>query len=208
MTIARAATQREKLHIKLAISPCHSIWTSGLPVWRRPCHWQMLGSEATTVPTCKSPVWLNLEEALQGKGGFNPRSVALEADPFPLGHWGSKQLWEFLHHRTARVKLDESLCREIRSSEGVPQGSVLSPALFLQYVNNTVNTLPPRVTNSLHADDPTAWTSAEHTSTATRHASDHQQSQLLGRWVVHGNQLQQNTSNTLFTLHCKQRKWL
>ena len=78
-----------------------------------------------------------------------------------------KWISSFLCHRMARVKLDGSLSRKIRLSEGVPQGSVLSPTLFLLYVNDNVNTLPPRVTNSLHADDLVAWTSAEHTSTAT-----------------------------------------
>ena len=65
------------------------------------------------------------------------------------------------------MKLDGSLSKEIRLSEGVPQGSVLSPTLSLLYVNDIVNTLPPRVTNSLNADDLAAWTSAVHISTAT-----------------------------------------
>ena len=55
----------------------------------------------------------------------------------------------FLCHRVARVKLDGSLSREIRVSEGVLQESILSPTLFLLYVNDIVNTLPPSVTNSL-----------------------------------------------------------
>ena len=86
-----------------------------------------------------------------------------------VGVSGQMYRWirSFLYHRMARVKLDGSLSREIRISEGVPQGSVLSPTLFLLYVNGIVYTLPPRVTNSLHADDLAAWTSAEHTSTAT-----------------------------------------
>ena len=67
----------------------------------------------------------------------------------------------------ARVKLYGSFSRGIRLTEGVQQGSVLSPIVFLLYVNDIVNTLPPRVTNSLHADDLAAWTSAEHISTAT-----------------------------------------
>ena len=46
------------------------------------------------------------------------------------------------------------------------------------------------------------WT---HLHSHTCHARDHQQSELLGRWVVHGNQLQQNTSNTLLTLHCERK---
>ena len=56
-----------------------------------------------------------------------------------------KWISSFLYHRVARVKLDGSLSREIRLSEGVPQGSVLLPTLFLLYVNDIVNTLPPRV---------------------------------------------------------------
>ena len=63
---------------------------------------------------------------------------------------------------TLPQKLDGSFSREIRLKEGLPQGSVLL------YENDIVNTLPPSVTNSLHADDLAAWTSAEHTSTATR----------------------------------------
>ena len=73
----------------------------------------------------------------------------------------------FLYHRMARVKLHGSLSREIKLSEGVPQGSVLSHTLFLLYVNDIVKTHPPRVTNSLHADDLAVWTSAEHIPTAT-----------------------------------------
>ena len=67
-----------------------------------------------------------------------------------------KWISSFLYHTMARVKLDGSLSREIKPSEGAPQGRVLSPALFLLYVNNIVTTLPPRVINSLHADDPAA----------------------------------------------------
>ena len=92
----------------------------------------------------------------------------------------------FLYRRMARVKLDGSLSREIRLSEGVPQGSVLSPTLFLLYVNDIVNTLPPRVTNFLHADDLTAWTSAEHTSTATHVMQEtiNRVSSLVDEWCM------------------------
>ena len=73
----------------------------------------------------------------------------------------------FLYHRYARVKLDGSLSKQVRLPDGVPQGSVLSPVLFLLYINDITHTLPPRVSNSLHADDLAVWTSADHTTTAT-----------------------------------------
>ena len=44
-----------------------------------------------------------------------------------------------------------------------------------------------------------------HLHSHTCHARDHQQSELMGRWVVHGNQLQQNTGNTLLTLYCERK---
>ena len=81
-----------------------------------------------------------------------------------------RMISSFLYHRVARVKLDGSLSRETMLSEGVPQGGVLLATLFLLYVNDVddiVNTLQPRVTNSQLADDLAAWASAEHTSTAT-----------------------------------------
>ena len=52
-----------------------------------------------------------------------------------------KYISSFLYQRLSSVKLDGPLSREIRLSEGVPQ--VLSPTLFLLYVNDIVNTLPP-----------------------------------------------------------------
>ena len=109
----------------------------------------------------------------------------------------------FLYHKMAKVKLDGSLSTEIRLSEEVPQRSVLSPTLFLLYVNDIVNTLPPS-----HKFARCWWAGCldlcwTHLHGHTCHARDHQQSELLGRWVVHGHQLQQNTSNTLLALHCE-----
>ena len=101
---------------------------------------------------------------------FDPvRKKGLQSKLLRAGMSSQKYRWisSFLYHKMARVKLDGSLNREIRLSERVLQGRVLSPTLFFLYVNDIVNTLPPRVTNSLHAEDLAARTSAKHTSTAT-----------------------------------------
>ena len=45
-----------------------------------------------------------------------------------------------------------------------------------------------------------------HLHSHTCHARDHQQSELPSKWVVHGTQLQQSTSNTLLTLHCERKR--
>ena len=73
----------------------------------------------------------------------------------------------FLFARTARVKLDGILSKKVCLFEGVPQGGVLSPTLFLVYINDVLTTLSKRVSNTLHADDLAIWNASEHTTTAT-----------------------------------------
>ena len=73
----------------------------------------------------------------------------------------------FLHKRSARVALDNLLSVSIKMREGVPQGGVISPLLFLIYINDITNAIPRHVSNSLHADDLAIWSTAEHTITAT-----------------------------------------
>ena len=73
----------------------------------------------------------------------------------------------FLYHRTAGAKFDGSLSKEVKLNEGVPQRTVLSPTLFLQYLNDVINALPPRVSYSLRDDDMAGRSTAEHTTAAS-----------------------------------------
>ena len=77
------------------------------------------------------------------------------------------------------MKLDGSLSKQVNFNEGVPQGSILSPTLLLLYVNDITNSFPPRVSNSFHADDLAAWTTAEqtHNDSPIHHAGHCQQSE-------------------------------
>ena len=73
----------------------------------------------------------------------------------------------FLFARTARVKLESILSKKVCLCEGVPQGGVLSPTLFLVYINVILTTLSKRVSNTQYADDLAIWNASEHTTTAT-----------------------------------------
>ena len=103
----------------------------------------------------------------------------------------------FLFVRTARVKLDGILSKKLCLREGVPQGGVLSPTLFLVYINDILTTLSKRVSNTLHADDLTIWNASEHTTTATYRIQEAISD--ISKWTLDWG-LKINTSNTKSTL--------
>ena len=85
------------------------------------------------------------------------------------GVHGKKWQSDFLFNRTARVKVDGMISRQVKSREGVPQGCVVLPTLFLVYMNDITTAVPRPVSNTLHADDFAIWYSEEHTTTAVHH---------------------------------------
>ena len=103
----------------------------------------------------------------------------------------------FLFARTARVKLNGILSKKVCLREGVPQGSVLSPTLFLVYINDILTTLSKRVSNTLHADDLAIWNASEHTTTATYRIQEAISG--ISKWTLEWG-LQINTSKTNSTL--------
>ena len=73
----------------------------------------------------------------------------------------------FLFAKTARVKLDGILStKKACLREGLSQGGVVSPTLFLVYISDVLTTTK-KVSNTPHADDLAIWNASEHTTTAT-----------------------------------------
>ena len=64
-----------------------------------------------------------------------------------------KWLSEFLFNRTARVKVDGMISRQVKLREGVPQGGVVLPTLFLVNINDITTMVPRHVSNTLHTHD-------------------------------------------------------
>ena len=60
---------------------------------------------------------------------------------------------QFLCNRQARVKFNGTTSSSRRLHQGVPQGSVLSPLLFIFYINNLAKLLPTDNINCMFADD-------------------------------------------------------
>ena len=62
-------------------------------------------------------------------------------------------LYGFLQNRQAKVLYNDCTSDSVNISQGLPQGSVLSPLLFLFYINSLAEILPKDTINALFADD-------------------------------------------------------
>ena len=115
-------------------------------------------------------------------------------------------LSDFLFNRTARVKLDGMISRQVKLRGGVPQGGVVSPTLFLVYMNDITTTVPRLVSNTLHADDFAVWCAEEHTTTAV-HCIQNTINEVCSwteSWALQLNTTK--TVSTLFTLSTAKEK--
>ncbi|CAG2245306.1 unnamed protein product [Mytilus edulis] len=72
----------------------------------------------------------------------------------------------YLYNRRARVLVDGQCGQKVLLKQGVPQGGVLPPTLFILFMNYLVPDLPKGVQSPLYADDLVLWCSEEYTSTA------------------------------------------
>ena len=109
----------------------------------------------------------------------------------------------YLYNRRARVSAVHS--KKILLRHGVPQGGVLSPTLFLLFINDLVSELPKGVKAVSYADDLVMWCKEEYATTATYRmqlAAD-QLNSWTEKWCVAVNK--DKSSTTLFTLSPKQK---
>ena len=99
--------------------------------------------------------------------------------------------------------MDGVLSHRVNIREGVPQGGVISPTLFLIYIDGITKCIPRYVSNTLHADDLAVWSSSEHTTTATYRLQQTVNSVLAwtNKWGLTISKTK--TCSTLFSLSTK-----
>ena len=127
-----------------------------------------------------------------------------------------KWIHGFLSNRQARVRLNGELSSSKRMAQGLPQGAVLSPLLFIFFINNLAECLPDpdtqqitpaTLTYSLFADDNTLLASHSDKLVAMRAA------QLLTDIVVNWSSKWKLTLNAdksevgFFSTCVKEAKW-
>ena len=95
-------------------------------------------------------VWVDLEKAFDKVWKDGLRLKLRKS-----GVQGSMYNWisQFLHNRKARVQVNGTYSRKKVMREGVPQGGVLSPTLFLIFINDIMKDFPRNVKGAIYADD-------------------------------------------------------
>ena len=111
----------------------------------------------------------------------------------------------YLFQRSARVRLDGQTSFSVKI-RGVPQGGVISPTLFIIFIDDICDQLSSHIQRALHADDLALWTKAgQVTTTAIRmQKALNNISDWAKEWLVMINRTK--TEATCFSLSPKREK--
>ena len=71
-----------------------------------------------------------------------------------------RYLVSFLYDRTATIEMENTLSRSFKLNSGTPQGSPLSPLLYIIYTADSMTGIPQHTEHGLFADDTALWTSS------------------------------------------------
>ena len=95
-------------------------------------------------------VWIGMEKAFDKVWKDEPRLKLHKS-----GISGCMHEWisQYLNNRTARAQVNGAHSRQKTLREGVPQGGILSPMLFLIYVNDIIVELQRKIHSTLYADN-------------------------------------------------------
>jgi hypothetical protein len=101
-----------------------------------------------------------------------------------------KLISSFLSNRSCRVKVQNNLSNPIELKAGVPQGSVLSPLLYIVYCSDFPVSGTFRTKTGMFADDTAIWTSHSHSHRSTAKAASiiqeelHRTERLTNHWRI------------------------
>ena len=95
-------------------------------------------------------VWVDMEKAFDKVW---KKGLVLQLMQAGVSHNMLKWIQKYLSQRTGRVSLQGKESRQADFKDGVPQSGVLSPTLFLVFMNSIQNIIKPHVKVALYADD-------------------------------------------------------
>ena len=95
-------------------------------------------------------VWVDMEKAFDKVW---KQGLTLQLVQAGVSHNMLEWIRQYLSQRTGRVNLQGKLSRQAIFKDGVPQGGVLSPTLFLVFLNSIQDILNRHVKAAIYADD-------------------------------------------------------
>ncbi len=99
-------------------------------------------------------VFLDIEKAydMMWKEG-----VLIKLHKLGIGGRGFNWIKDFLYERNIQVRIGSELSNQYTVENGTPQGSVVSPLLFIIMINDIFLKVPADIGRSLFADDGALW---------------------------------------------------
>ena len=147
-------------------------------------------------------VWIDMEKAFDKVWKDGLRLKLRES-----GVCGNMFRWisQYLNNRKARVHVDGEYSKKKVLREGVPQGGVLSPTLFLVFINDIMKDMSNRIQGAIYADDLVLWCSEEYLTTARFRMQEalNVLNSWTKKWLVKLNA--SKTTYTVFSLSTKEQ---
>ena len=142
-------------------------------------------------------VWIDLEKAFD-----KVWKEGLKLKLHQCGVAGRMFKWigQYMHNRKAKVQLKQHLSKKRTLRQGVPQGGVLSPTLFLIFIRDILHRMPKNIQGAIYADDLALWCNEEYITTANYRLQQALQviESWAQSWLVKVNE--KKTTFTIFSL--------
>ena len=147
-------------------------------------------------------VWVDLEKAFDKVW---KEGLILKLQNTHVSHRMLNWITEYLTNRKALVKMQGIRSNTATIHNGVPQGGVLSPTLFLIFINDLLQIIPRKVKGSMYADDLALLSTEEYTGTSKIRLQDALTNLNLwsNEWGMTINS--KKTTYTIFSLSTKQQ---